>query len=135
MLQVETPFPNPGSRGLLIEGAQAHPVRVMQHLPGRARGKNRLVTVSLLDRQGVASGTRRVKIADLENAQALDDAEKAELVALERKLAGKAVDERSQDYRRYMVLFHRNDHAERAAELERLKGRVPSTFHNRTFSR
>ncbi len=125
MLPSLAEFPNPGARGLLIDGARAHPVRIQQLVPGRARGDNRVAVVALLDRDGVASGTKRVTLGQIENANPLDEAEQAELAEIEAKLAGRPISERSKDYRRYLALFLRADAAAKAAELERLKGREP----------
>jgi hypothetical protein len=125
MLQALADFPNPGARGLLIEGVKARPVRIHQIVPGRAKGANREAIVTLLDRDGVASGTKRVKLGELENANPLNEAEEAELAAFETEMSGKPISERSPKYKRYMTLFLRRDAAAKAAELERLKGREP----------
>lgn len=115
MLHIAAPFPNVGATALLIEAHQALPVRILQRLDGR--GRNVRLQVSIQDREG-SSGVRRVKLADLEDATPLTDAEEAELQRLERELAGQSRPLKAKA-KRCERLRLRAVHAEQLAAAER----------------
>lgn len=136
MLAVHADYPNPGAKALLIEGVEARPVRIMNFVPGRARGLNREVVVSFLDKFAGSTGTKRVVLKELADANPLDAAEQAELDRLEAALAGKAISERSPRYRRLMALTLRARHAdEAAAAVRRANGSDRLHFHHRRMGR
>lgn len=83
MLNTENRFPQPGSAGLLSLDGSRVLARIQQvHQDGRA-------TIFIGNLFG-SSGTRRVPLAEIEDGTPLSDREEAELVRLERDMAGKA---------------------------------------------
>lgn len=83
MLNIPTPFPQPGSAGLIrLDGSRVL-ARIQQvHEDG-------VCTIFLGNHFG-SSGTKRVPLAEIEDGTPLTDDEKVELARLDRDMAGKA---------------------------------------------
>lgn len=116
MLNVETEFPQVFSKALLITGCTAVPVKILQNLGGGA-GRRQRLQVSVIGQDG-ASAVKRVTRADLVSAAPLSDDEEADLVALERELAGTANPKKAK-LARHEELRHRYLHTRAEQERER----------------
>jgi hypothetical protein len=79
---IRAPFPQPNSWGLVEQDGEMRPVRILNLVGDEA-------SISFAG-VFVASGARRVPLAQILNADPLSDAEQAELDALDTAMAGKA---------------------------------------------
>lgn len=129
MLNVETEFPNVYSKALQIVDHQPVAVKIIQNLGGR--GSRRQLQVSEIGRDG-SSAVRRVTLGQLISAAPLSEDEQADLIRLERELAGKAKP-RKADLARHEALRHRYNH-QRAEQREREEAERRANYpHLRRF--
>jgi hypothetical protein len=112
MLNTPAPFPQVGSYALVVHEGKTRLARIIQRDPGGDR-----IGISLPQRYG-AAGVLTVAFEELIDGTPLSDAERAELTALERDLAGRARPKKAAAAR-HDELRHRDIHAGRLAELLR----------------
>lgn len=115
MLNVETEFPQVYSRALLVRDHRPELVKIIQNLGGR--GRRQRLQVSAIGRDG-ASAVQRVTRAELISAAPLSDDEEADLIRLERELAGQAKPNKAK-LARHEELRHRFNFAQAEAKRER----------------
>ncbi|HEY1605586.1 MAG TPA: hypothetical protein VGF77_08295 [Allosphingosinicella sp.] len=119
MLRTPTSFPNVGSWALLVEAGQTLAVRITGIDPGNPDW----VTVSIAGAY-TASGTRRLSRTALLNADALSAEERAELDAIDARMAGKARPKKA-DVDRAKALADRHN---RARVLQALLEKQPEKY-------
>lgn len=105
MLRTPAPFPNVGSWALLAENGQTLAVRITAIDPG-VPGR---VVVSIAGAY-TASGTRRLALLSLLNADELTPQERDELAELDARMAGKARPKKA-DVERAHLLGTRHERA------------------------
>ncbi len=116
MLRQSAPFPNVGSWALWEHGGKTLAVRIQLR-----RGDDALISIPSMF--GIASGNRNVALAELLDPTPLEPQERAELEALERKVAGRARP-RKADVARADALRLRDIHARALQQLlEKLPAR------------
>lgn len=99
MLKVPAEFPEVGSYALYDQGGTHILARIVGK-PPRGEGEEQIVLLAFPQIQDVASGNKRVPLADLIDATPLAKADRDRIEALEREMSGLAKNGRAWSKRR-----------------------------------